>query len=50
MTSTFLEYLPDRWGKPLMKRGKVIMTREQGLKVRALRPWDYLIGGIDAYG
>ncbi|UUF00222.1 type II toxin-antitoxin system HipA family toxin [Xanthomonas hortorum pv. pelargonii] len=48
LTGAFLDCSPDRWGKLLMKRREVIMAREQGRKVRALRPWDYLIGVNDA--
>ncbi|KGK58126.1 hypothetical protein NC00_08920 [Xanthomonas cannabis pv. phaseoli] len=47
LSAAFLDCSPDRWGKLLMKRKEVIQAREQGRKVRALRPWDYLIGVND---
>ncbi|MBB3342737.1 HipA domain-containing protein [Luteimonas sp. RC10] len=48
LTAAFTDCSPDRWGKRLMDRREVIDAREQNRRVRALRPWDYLIGTHDA--
>ncbi|MEN5060746.1 HipA domain-containing protein [Luteimonas sp. TWI1416] len=48
LTGAFTDCSPDRWGKRLMDRREVIDAREQNRRVRALRPWDYLIGIHDA--
>ncbi|MDQ7761620.1 HipA domain-containing protein [Xanthomonas sontii] len=48
LTGAFLDCSPDRWGKRLMDRREVIDAREQHRRVRALRPWDYLLGVNDA--
>lgn len=47
LTGAFIDCSPDRWGKTLMDRREVIAAREEARKVRALRPWDYLIGVND---
>nr|WP_255699289.1 HipA domain-containing protein [Luteimonas sp. Y-2-2-4F] len=47
LTGAFTDCSPDRWGKRLMDRREVIDAREQNRRVRALRPWDYLIGVND---
>jgi len=48
LTGAFVDCSPDRWGKRLMDRREVIDAREHNRRVRALRPWDYLIGVNDA--
>ncbi|KLI99271.1 HipA domain-containing protein [Luteimonas sp. FCS-9] len=48
LTGAFTDCSPDRWGKRPMDRREVIDAREQNRRVRALRPWDYLIGINDA--
>ena len=43
----FLDSAPDRWGKMLMDRREVLLSREERRPVRALTEWDYLLGVHD---
>jgi len=48
LLGALLDAAPDRWGQALMDRREVLLARAESRRVRALHPWDYLLGVHDA--
>ncbi len=46
---TFLDSLPDRWGRMLMRRREAALARKEGRRERNLYETDYLLGVYDGH-